>query len=467
MNNKWKLLVWGYNSALTTPEYFNSLLPKYINNNDGEDDDDEPSYDPSGTHSNESQYGYYRMEDLRSYDKTGDIQIEIGVFSVTRKCVFDLINNLDNSPVTMNDIEEEYNYPDYSLTHNEGDNRPIQLKVTKENGSLLEDKSLAYKYCNALSLYWGLTPYYTDDYNGTPVTNDSSNDAFYGVRLPTNNEWVFAANAGLDNSLYSGPKWTEDDLDSSGTFTNTGSNAVYGEHSQYVDYFRLTYKELDVTTRDNTETDKNGKEIYCWNNIPETVNTITNIISAYNPNSFGSFTQNFEMPFLRQFAWTRYNLYTDNVEQLKNAPVEWLSDMPIVLMSDIYYSGDKDSHSWTTVSASTEDGDQTKADAKIYRVFKVGNNYYKTNIYGWHNRVGNKEGDSFSFGTHSVGLLKPNDYNLYDMTGNISELVQEGWYKGGSTATNQKNITNSSKIDASEKEICGFRVCRTIKQKQQ
>ncbi len=417
LNSDFQFVYLSYYSSLITSHFFATPVIDFSKNNGGGDD---PS-DPSGTH-DKPKYVDYRMVDLRPYDTSGQFQIEMGVYAVTRECAKILISDY---------LNESDNYPSYPLTDSEGDKRPIQIKSAET----------AYRYCNALSEYWGLTSYYTEAYDGTPVTDSPDDDAFYGVRLPTNDEWVFAANAGLNNSLYSGPKWTGSDLDE-GTFTNTGSNPVYGSHALYVDYFRLTYKELDVSSCDYTETDKNGKTVYCWNSIPETSNTITNIIDGYTPDSFGTFPQNFEMPFLSEYAWTRYNLYTNKASTL--------SYMPMVLMSDIYVSGDKDSHLWKDVS-----------DDKIFRVFKIGDNYYKTNIYGWHNRVGNKEGDSQSFGTHAVGMLKPNDYGLYDMTGNVAELVKEGYYKGGSFATSQKDVINSANIPSDKAQ--GFRVCRNIK----
>ena len=312
------------------------------------------------------------------------------------------------------------------MTDSQGDKRPVEIR---------NDVSVAYRYCNALSEHWGLTPYYTDSYDGT---ESDVEDHQYGVRLPTNEEWVFAANAGLPNSLYSGPKWTTDDIVNN-VFAITGNNPVYGEHNQYADYINLTYKELPEEP-DYTEEDLDGNTIRCWNNNPSSIGTILNLIDGYREDDYGTSPQNFGLPYLGNYAWTKctvYNLSTPTT----------LNDIPLYLPSDAVSSGDPSTHTWTVNNSVNN------------TIIKIGDIYYKINVRGWHNRIGDRGN---LIGTRAVGLLQPNDYGLYDMTGNVAELVEEGHYKGGSFATNQGNIINSYNGSASSaKNVVGFRVCRS------
>lgn len=50
-----------------------------------------------------------------------------------------------------------------------------------------------------------------------------------------------------------------------------------------------------------------------------------------------------------------------------------------------------------------------------------GDSYKKLSLYAWHGRNSDKE-------THPVGQKKPNPWGLYDVCGNVGELVQDKWH---------------------------------------
>ena len=445
--------------SLITSHFMSSPIVNCSKDNGGGGDD--PSDDPSSTHTKDH-YGYFKMVDLREHDTSDQYNIEMGVYAVNIKSVFDVIEKLkdmDNPPLSDSDLDK-FNYPYCSKDEVDdgrvkNDKRPIQIKATQESSSWIDDKSLAYKYCNALSMYWGLTPYYTESYDGTPVTHSSDDDAFYGVRLPTNEEWVFAANSGIDDRLFSGPKWVKSDINfgvsgKENMFMNTGSNPHgYGDHSKYTNYFNLTCHLLPETT--DIETAEDGKPIYCYPKNPQTTEIILNIINDFNSDNYGTYVQNFGLPYLGDYAWTKYSLYRDD-----NNPIIFPDDVPMYILPQIYVSGNKNSPVWVY------------DESKRWDYFKIGDNVYKSNINGWANRLSSTGG---LYGTHDVDSLNANDWGFKNMTGNVAELVVNNdgstAYKGGSFASNPQkgyNYVPTTLNDA--KGIVGFRVCRNIKPKE-
>ena len=430
MTNDYTDLLLSYLTTCSPSDLLNPIVVSYTNSSDSPIPPD-PS-DPSGIHDDKEKYGDYRMVDLRKYD-SGSHQIEMGVYAVTRECAKELIKD---------DLTKENNLPEYSLTESEGDKRPVEIK---------SDKRTAYRYCNALSEKWGLTPYYTDAYDGT---KSDAEDSDYGVRLPTNEEWEFAANADKDHLLgqgeyflYSGPKWKNTDAPEL-LFSNSGqcSYPGYGDKSdpQNIDRWKFMYAILP----EDTATIIDG--IYYWEDIPDNPSMIGTHIDNYQEGDtqYSNSLANFSMLDLNNYAWTRLNLYNDGPQKSD------IEDMPHVLPFFVYEDN----------KATTIENDHNWLKNSSYNptdVFGFKNKLYKTNVRGWHNRVGDTAGSSNSFGTHAVGKLSPNDFGLYDMTGNVAELVEEGYYKGGSFASNQKNVQNNLK-PTSEK-VQGFRVCRTIK----
>jgi len=101
----------------------------------------------------------------------------------------------------------------------------------------------------------------------------------------------------------------------------------------------------------------------------------------------------------------------------------------------------------------------------------------KLGEYAWYNANSKvKNNDEIGI-THSIATKKPNEWGIYDMSGNVYEWCWNGWdfkdttdssyrvIRGGGFATLEDSITLTSRVpmDASSREdYIGFRVCRTI-----
>lgn len=139
-------------------------------------------------------------------------------------------------------------------------------------------------------------------------------------------------------------------------------------------------------------------------------------------------------PELAKYAWTKYNIRTGEVENPKQ-----------------YRINIKDT------SAANNYGYVPYTDSDTGAIFK-------SSPWGYAAARGGL--DDSQYGTHTVGTRLPNEWDLYDMTGNVSELVEDSIYAGGGIESNTgKLYIGHATYDQApggkpENLIKGFRICR-------
>lgn len=173
----------------------------------------------------------------------------------------------------------------------------------------------------------------------------------------------------------------------------------------------LNYSGTDGTYADNAKSDNVTFTVP----VKEDDGSITNVEMSNTIANIGD-------PLLAEYAWTKYNVRTGTVEN------------PVQLRS--LWNG---SDAWALYT-----GDNGFV--------------YKQNKWGYAAIRGGMD-DSY-YGTHKVGTRKPNAWDLYDMTGNVSELVEDGSYIGGDIGSNTSKIYIGH--SSYEAKIKGFRICRTV-----
>lgn len=168
----------------------------------------------------------------------------------------------------------------------------------------------------------------------------------------------------------------------------------------------------------STEKNKNNVDVPVYDDTVPT-RDVTSADTSANP--FVSGIANIADPALDEYAWTKFNVTGE------------------ILIVPQPKSAVEGSGNWS--------------------LFKYNGVYFKSNAYGYAAARGSVDDDLY--GTHAVGTRKPNEWELYDMTGNVSELVEEGSFVGGDIASNTSKIYIGHA--SYENKVNGFRVCCTVK----